>query len=122
MGQLVKALHSYNHDECCRFWQSTNGVHLGASCWHQKKIYSINEKTYLLVTAGLRVGYCESEWGWRNKNCVSNDNCWELRYQPPLPADQVKPMVEFDYEGGVPSVCELIFMNSLFLHTSSLSS
>jgi hypothetical protein len=56
MGQLVKALHSYNHDECCRFWQSTNGVHLGASCWHQKKIYSINEKT-------LSFGNCWVE-GW----------------------------------------------------------
>jgi hypothetical protein len=48
---------------------------------------------------------------------VSNDNCWELRYQPPLPADQVKPMVEFDYEGGVPSICdiyELIISAHLF--------
>jgi hypothetical protein len=28
-------------------------------------------------------------------------------YQPPLPADQVKAMGEFDYEGGMPSILDV---------------
>jgi DNA-binding protein Alba len=41
-----------------------------------------------------------------------------IGYQPPLPADQVKPMAEFDYEGGEVSINDLFF--SLVQHSSQL--
>jgi hypothetical protein len=49
-----------------------------------------------------------------------NCNCWKCRYQPPLPADQVKPMAEFDYEGGEVSINDLFF--SLVQHSCFLGS
>jgi hypothetical protein len=77
----------------------------------------------------MRRQLCQEFIGWmrtikENEDCkveiapLINCNCWKCRYQPPLPADQVKPMAEFDYEGGEVSINDLFF--SLVQHSSQL--
>jgi hypothetical protein len=41
---------------------------------------------------------------WQDLSCFSS-----CRYQPPLPADQVKPLNEYEEEGGKLIVLSLIF-------------
>jgi len=42
---------------------------------------------------------------WQDLSCFSS-----CRYQPPLPADQVKPLNEYEEEGGELIVLSLIFL------------
>jgi len=36
------------------------------------------------------------------------------RYQPPLPADQVKASHDYDYEGGIIQISQMLVPNKVF--------
>lgn len=89
-----------------------------ASSWHPKQGFPFHEETTLSEIDGLDETMKESEDCKVEIAALINCNCWKCRYQPPLPADQVKPMAEFDYEGGEVSINDLFF--SLVQHCSQL--